>query len=106
MNDLTADTVAIGERDGQVCLEFQKPIKWAVFDPETARQIGMAIAKESYDLHVGKETDAMPAKIMKAEIEEKLLNRMTIVIKNMTNRGIKPGFIAKEILNIVMREVS
>lgn len=106
MTDLITDTVAVGEKDDRVCLEFPKPIMWATFDPDTAKQIGLAMAKKAYDLHIGKETEATGVQVVSKELEAKLITRLTHVIKNLTEKNKQPGYIANEVLTIVLREVT
>lgn len=105
MTDLITDTVAVGEEAGQVKLIFPKPIQWAVFDPQTAKEIGMAMAKTSYEIISGQKQEISGAKVLTAEIEAKLINRLTHVIRSLSEKGKPTGFIAQECLTVVLREV-
>jgi hypothetical protein len=107
MNELITDTIAIGVEDNKVTLKFEKPIQYARFDDEIAKNIGMEIAKLAYELKTGQKAEMHNAggKILTAQLEEILLNRLTHVIRNLSEKGKQPGFIAAECLNIVLREV-
>lgn len=107
MNELITDMVAIGIEESKVTLKFEKPIKYARFDDETAKNIGMEIAKLAYELKTGQKAEMHNAggKVLTAQLEEMLLNRLTHVIRNLTDKQKQPGFIASECLNIVLREV-
>ena len=105
MSDLTTDTMAVGEQDGMVVISFPKPVQWATFDPETAKNIGMAMAKTSYELTTNSKTDASGAKILSETMQAKLVTRLTHVIRNLSEKGKPPGFIAEECMTVILREV-
>lgn len=102
-----AETVAIGIEEGKVTLKFQQPVQYARFDGNTGRAIGMEIAKLSYELDTGRKMDdpMAGAQVISAEIQNKLQTRLTHVIKNLQEKQRAPGFIAQEVMNIVLREV-
>jgi len=104
MNELTTDTIAFKEEDGMVIIEFQKPVRWVKLNPEIAKQAGMQMAKDAYKAQYG--TEAEGKTIITRELEAKLLTRLTHVIRNMQKNGKAPGFIANEVMAIVLREVS
>lgn len=99
-----ATTCAVGERDGKVILEFPKPVQWAAFTPDVARNIGMAMAQNAYNAkYPGQNNDAK--KELTQQLVTKLQTRLTLVIKNLQDRGKDSAYIADEVMNIILREV-
>lgn len=98
------DTVAIGERNGQVVLQFHEPIQWAAFDPETARQIGEAIAREAYQIRYGVKP-AEGKSVISEEIRMRLMTRATHVIRSLQDKGKLPGYIAAQVVDTILSEV-
>lgn len=104
MSDLTTDTIALKEEDGMVLIEFPEPVRWVKLDPNTAKAVGIQMAKDAYKAQTGGEADGKV--IITQELEAKLITRLTHVIKNLQDKGKLPGFIAQEVMTIVLREVS
>ena len=102
-NDNVATTVAIGERDGMVVFEFPKPVRWATFDPETARQIGESIAKVSYTAKYGKAPSQ--GSTLSREIRAKLIARTQHVIRSLQEKGMAPERVANEVLDTILTEI-
>lgn len=106
MSELQGDgttTVAVGERDGQVILSFPKPIQWAAFDPETAAQIGEAIAKEAYQCRYGRKHESKS--VIGEQVRMRLITRATHVIRSLQDKGKLPGVIASEVVDTILSEV-
>lgn len=97
-------TCAIGNRDGQVVMTFPQPVEWAAFDPETARQIGEAMAKEAYTVRYGRKPEGKS--IIADEIRQRLLNRATLIIRSLQEKGKLPGHIAKEVVDTILSEIT
>ena len=97
-------TCAIGNRDGQVILQFPQAVEWAAFDPETARQIGEAMAREAYTVRFGKSPDSKS--IIADEVRTKLLNRATLIIRSLQEKNKLPGLIAMEVVDAILSEIA
>ena len=100
-----ATTCAIGERDGLVIMNFPKEVQWAAFDPETARQIGEAIARQAYEIHTGLKADPGRS-IISEEKRTRLITRATHVIRSLQDSGKLPGFIAAQVVDTILAEVT
>lgn len=100
----TATSVAIGTEDGLIKLEFPENIRYAKFDPDTAKAIGLEMCKLAYGERFPN-SEANGREVISAEIQNKILTRLTFVIKQLQEKGQAPGFIANEVMNIVLREV-
>ena len=98
-------TCAVGERDGQVVLTFPFPVEWATFDPETARQIGEAMAREAYKAKYGRASNEKGS-VISEQIRTRLISRVTIIIRSMQNKQKLPGYIAAEVVDSVLQEVT
>lgn len=99
-----ATTCAIGERDGNVILEFPEAVQWAAFDPETARQIGEAIAKEAYHIHTGMKAEGKS--ILSDQVRNRLVTRATHIIRDLRLKGKSHGYIAMCVVDAILAEVS
>lgn len=104
MTDILTDTFAMGEEDGYIRLEFPKPVTAVKMNPSQAKALGIALAKEAYKAETG--SNASGATVITKQLEAKLVIRLTKVIKNLQDKGRAPGFIANEVMGIVLREVS
>lgn len=99
-----ADTVAIGERNGQVVLQFPESVQWAAFDPETARQIGEAIARAAYEVRFGRKP-ADGKSVISEQVRMRLITRATHVIRSLQDKGKLPGFVASQVVDVILSEV-
>lgn len=99
-----ATTCAIGERDGLVILNFPKEVQWAAFDPETARQIGEAIARQAYEIHTGLKADPNRS-IISEEKRGRLIIRATHVIRSLMDSGKLPGYIAAQVVDTILADI-
>ena len=97
-------TCAIGNRDGQVVMSFPSPVEWAAFDPETARQIGEAMAREAYSVKYGR--NPLSKSVITDEIRQRIMNKATIIIRSLQEKGRAPGFIAMEVVDAILSEVT
>ena len=98
-------TCAVGDRDGHVVLQFPEAVQWAAFDPETARQIGEAMAKAAYKARFGVEPGNMKSQLVD-QIRTRLHTSATHMIRSMINQRQLPGVIAQEVVDLVLREVT
>ena len=99
-----ATTCAIGERNGQVVLQFPEAVQWAAFDPETARQIGEAMARQAYELHTGLKADPGRS-IISEDKRTRMITRATHVIRSLQDSGKLPGYIAAQVVDTILAEV-
>lgn len=98
-------TVAVGDRDGQVVLQFPKAVSWAALDPETARQVGEAMARTAYKCRYGAEPDKASGSKIAEGVYQKLVKRVELVISSMQRKQKHPTVVASEVVDVVMREV-
>jgi hypothetical protein len=98
--ELTTDTLAVGDRDGMVCLQFPKPVQWCTLDPDTARNVGEAMARQAYVTQYG----AAPSRsAITVAIQQKLINRVSLLLRNRPNE--RPELTAHRLVDIVLSEV-
>ena len=97
--------VAIGEQDGQVMLMFPKPIQWLALDPENARQIAEQIARSAYAAHTGM-TPLNQKSYVSENIRVMLNARVTMIIRSLNEQGKSPDWIAREVIDRVLAEVT
>ena len=97
-------TCAVGDHEGQVVLRFPEAVEWAAFDPETARQIGEAMARSAYKIAYGRE--AATGSVVNQQVLARLINQTTHLVKKLQDQGVKPAIIANEIVTLVLSEVT
>ena len=97
--------VAIKDEDGKVIWAFSRKTESIVMDPENARQIAEGTAKAAYAAVYGKAPEEGRS-IITEDVQTKLLNRLTLSIRSLQDQNKLPGYIAAEVLNIVLREVT
>lgn len=100
-----AHTCAVGDRDGLVVISFPEPVRFAAFDPETARQIGEQIAKRAYKIHTGRDADANKS-VLADQVRGKLITRATHIARSLQKQGKPPAMIAMNIVDAVLQEVT
>jgi hypothetical protein len=101
---ITSDKCAIGELDGSVIISMPRATEALVLDPETARQVGEALAKASYKVKYGREPGSASA--VSQQVLARLVNQATHLVKKLQEQGVKPAIIANEIVVLVMKEVT
>lgn len=74
------------------------------FDPEVAEYAAGLMLRYAYHVRTGRDIDGRS--VMSSQIREKTEKRMALVLVNLLERKKKPTVIVKELLEIVMREVS
>lgn len=99
-----ATTIAVGDEGGQVILRFPGSVEWCALDPETARQVGEAIARAAYKAHTGREPEKGRS-IISEQVRTRMITRCTHVIRSLQDKGRLPGFIAAEVVDTVLSEV-
>ena len=97
-------TCAIGNRDGQVVMSFPSPVEWAAFDLETARQIGEAMAREAYTVRYGRPPQGKS--VLSEELQTRIMNKATIIVRTMMEKNRAPGYIANEVVNAILMEIA
>lgn len=105
MSDSGVTTCTIGVVDGQVVLTFPKQTNWVAFDPETARQLGEAMAKNAYEARYGTPPQGKGS-IVVDQIRTRLHLHATHMIRSMIDKRVLPGRIAHEVVDMVLREVT
>ncbi len=103
MNDKVATTCSIGDQDGMVIIAFPEPVSYASFDPETARQIGEAIAKSSYTAKYGKAPTNGSA--LSIEIRNKMVSRTQHVIRSLQEKGKSQKYVAMQVVDTILAGV-
>jgi hypothetical protein len=97
--------VAIGDQDGKVVMAFDRSITKLVLDPENARQIGGQLVKSAYTAHTGVQVTDVPAAI-KEHTRSTLIHRFILVDRNLREQGKSPGYIAQQLVDLFLSEVS
>jgi hypothetical protein len=99
-----ATEIAVGDEGGQVVLRFPQAVEWCTLDPETARQVGEAIARAAYHAHTGQTVDPKQF-VLSEQVRTRLITRVSHVIRSLQDKGRLPGFIAAEVVDTVLQEV-
>lgn len=101
------DTIAIGDRDGHVVLQFKDPVRWVKLDPATALQVGEALAQRSYKALFG-DFPAEGKKQLTEQLRIRLRNRVSLMLRGFAGRAPVPPYEvqANEIVDACLHEVA
>lgn len=97
--------IAIGTTDGRVVLKFQNAVEWIALDPQNALMIGEAIARAAYECKYGKVPDGTQ-NVLKQEKVNTLYKRAELVIRSLLDKKKTPKYIAHQVVDIVLSEVT
>lgn len=100
-NEISTTELSIEERKGAIVVFFGDD--YMILPPEQAMAIGEILVKYGYHAKTGQDHD--PKKVMSEQIRNKLLQRLSLVIQNLTERQKKPMYIANEVMDVILREV-
>lgn len=97
----TASTeLSIEERKGAIVIWFGDT--YVILPPDQALGIGEILLRYAHHAKTGKEIKG--EKVISDMIKRKIENRVMVVMANLEQRKKRPEFIAKEIVDIVLRE--
>lgn len=101
------ETLAVGDRDGFVVLEFPQPVAWVKLDPSTALKVGEAMAKRAYKAQFG-DFPADEKKQLTEQIRIRLRNRISLMLRSFMGRTPIPSFEmqANEVVDAVLKEAT
>ena len=108
-----ATTAAVGIRDGQVVMQFPHAVQWVAVDPQTAVDIGEALARAGYEIRHG-HPPRENAAVLQEEIKRKatdivrlsMITRSEIILRQLLERGRNPNYIATELVDRMLQEVA
>lgn len=99
----------IGEREGQVVIQFSGPVGFVALDPQMAFEVGEKIARAAHGAKFG---SAPPfdgsylAQQVRARVTEDLRDRMVarvaIVMPQLIEKHRAPGHLAMQVVDIVL----
>lgn len=97
--------IAIGTREGLVVLQFQNQVEWIALDPQNALMIGEAIARAAYECKYGK-VPSGTQNVLKQEKVNTLYKRAELMIRSLLDKKKLPKYIAHQVVDIVLSEVT
>jgi len=95
---------AVGEREGNIIVQFDKPVDHLAMDEETARAFGEKLCKQAYTTKYGSAPDSRS--LVSQIMRDKLVTRAAHLIRNLTDRKVLPAKIAVEVVDIILSEVT
>jgi len=101
-DEISTSELSIEERKGAIVMWLGE--KYIIMPPEQAMEIGKVLVQYGYHAVTGQDYDAK--RVMSEQIRNKLLQRLSLVIKNMSDKGQKPMYVAQEVMDVVLREVT
>ena len=98
----------------EVVLVFPQPMEVLTFGSENARQFAEIMGRCAYEAHYGKPApDDMKSMIaqdirdrLTDELRDRMIARIALIMPQMMEKKKTPGFIAMELVDIFMREVT
>jgi len=104
MNGNGEDTrLEISDRDGKVLWSFSRPTEHMLMEPENARAIAEATAKAAYVCQFG--VIANKDSTISEAVRMRLITRATHVIRSLQEKKKLPGFIASEVIDVILSEI-
>lgn len=97
-----AQTVAVGELDGQVILHMPVVTDTITLDPETARQMAECMAKEAYKINYG--VLDVSKSVIAEDVRNRLVRRAELILVSEAKKH--PQYIAMSIVDSILAEVS
>lgn len=106
-------TVAVKDENGRVVLKFPKAVSWCELDPEMARQAAEAMARAAYRCkyrvdppsHLSALGMEIRARVTQ-ELRNQLVNRMTLIVQSLQDKGRAPNVIAQELVDQLLARVT
>ena len=108
-----ATTAAVGIRDGQVVMQFPNAVQWLAVDPQTAVNIGEALARAGYEIRHGHQPPDNTA-VLQEEIKRRatdmirlsMITRSEIILRQLLERNRSLNYIATELVDRMLQEVA
>lgn len=108
-----ATTAAVGIRDGQVVMQFPNAVQWVAVDPQTAVNIGEALARAGYEIrhgHAPQENTAVLQEEIKRKatdmVRKSMITRSEIILRQLLERNRSLNYIATELVDRMLQEVA
>jgi hypothetical protein len=104
--------VVIGVVDGKVVARWHEPTAQIVFDPQNAMQVGEALARAAHEARFGvaPTDESYVAAQVRARITEafraRAINRVTLMLGSMERQRRTPAYIAMQIVDAILRDVT
>ena len=108
-----ATTAAVGIRDGQMVMQFPNAVQWLAVDPQTAVNIGEALARAGYEIRHGHQPPDNTA-VLQEEIKRRatdmirlsMITRSEIILRQLLERNRSLNYIATELVDRMLQEVA
>ena len=108
-----ATTAAVGIKNGQVIMSFPLPVQWVAVDPQTAVNIGEALARAGFEIRNGRPPRDNAA-VLQEEIKAKatdivrltMIRRVEIILPQLLERKRSWNYIATELVDRMLQEVA
>lgn len=105
--------LAVTTQDGVVMLALSDPQPVTLLSPETARSASEQLARAAYKARYGKEAPsdlALVADQIRARVNQqtrdRLVARIALILPSLQDRGKTPGFIAMELVDRILSDVT
>ena len=108
-----ATVVAVGIRGGEVVLQFPANVQWATLDPQTAVNVGEAMARAAFEIRHGRQpranVDVLAEEIKRRAtdiVREKMINRTVLILRSLREKGKNEIYTATEVVDRILQEVT
>lgn len=93
--------VAVGDRDGQVILQYPRPVQWVALDPQTAVQIAKAMIDAAHSCG-----HTIEIRLPKPEVTEgqriRMEARCLMILKNKREHTEKDPVLARRLVDTIL----
>lgn len=93
--------VAVGDREGQVVLQYPRPVQWAALDPQTAVQIAKAMIDAAVNCGMKVEIKAPKPQISEGT-RVRMEARCLMILNNKREHPEKNPILAKRLVDTIL----
>lgn len=93
--------VAVGDREGQVVLQYPRPVQWAALDPQTAVQIAKAMIDAAVNCGMNVEIKA-PKPTVSEGLRVRMEARCLMILNNKREHPEKNPILAKRLVDTIL----
>ena len=93
--------VAVGDREGQVVLQFPRPIQWAALDPQTAVQIAKAMMDAAPNCGMNIEIK-LPKPVITEGMRTRMEARALMILNNKRDHTEKTPILARRMVDTIL----
>lgn len=93
--------VAVGDRDGQVVLQYHRPVQWVALDPATAVQVARAMIDAAANCGINIEIK-LPKPVITEGMRTRMEARAMMILNNKREHTEKTPVLARRMVDTIL----